>query len=210
MNMLVQLIKQLKIAFILLCILTLITGILYPGFITVVAQCIFPWHANGSLIEQQNQFIGSEMIGQPFDDPAYFWGRPSATMPFPYNAEYSSGSNVSPTNPAFLFALKRRIALLQKADPENHQLIPIDLVTTSASGLDPDISPDAALYQVSRIAKARQIPPEKVTAIIQQSMRQRDLHLLGEPRVNVLQMNIALSQLSSLNENRNSHERKSP
>jgi K+-transporting ATPase ATPase C chain len=208
--MLVQLIKQLKTSLILLCILILITGIIYPGLITGITQLLFPWRTNGSLIEQQGQLIGSELIGQEFNDPTYFWGRPSATTPFPYNAEYSSGSNLGPTNPALFDGLKNRIALLQQADISNQQLIPVDLVTTSASGLDPDISPAAAFYQISRIAKARQIPPEKIISIVNQSTQKRWLNLLGEPRVNVLQMNIALSQLSPLNGNRNSHERQSP
>ncbi|MBV8802921.1 MAG: potassium-transporting ATPase subunit KdpC [Gammaproteobacteria bacterium] len=208
--MLVHLIRQLKISILLLCILTLITGIIYPYLITGIAQLLFPWRANGSLIELQGHLIGSQLIGQAFDNPAYFWGRPSATTPFPYNSYYSSGSNISPTNPNFLSTVKSRIALLHQADLANQQFIPIDLVTTSASGLDPEISPAAALYQVSRIAKIRQIPAERIIAIINAATQNRAFYLLGEPRVNVLQMNIALSQLSLPEENRNSHERQSP
>jgi len=207
--MLTQLIKQFKIAFLLLCIMTLITGVIYPGVMTGIAQLLFPWQANGSLIKLQGQFIGSRLIGQAFDDPAYFWGRPSATTPFPYNASSSAGSNISLTNPDFLSAVKNRIVLLKQSDKDNQQLIPIDLVTTSASGLDPDISPEAAFYQAPRIAKIHQLPPEKIIAIINQYTQHRWLNLLGEPRVNVLQMNIALYQLSLSNKNRNSHERKS-
>jgi K+-transporting ATPase ATPase C chain len=208
--MLTEFIRQFKSAILLFIILTLLTGIIYPCMITGAAQIFFSWKANGSLIKQNGKIIGSQFIGQSFTDSSYFWGRPSATSPFPYNAAYSSGSNLGPTNPVLLSTLKNRITLLQQADKNNQQLIPVHLVTASASGLDPDISPESAFYQVSRIAKQRQLPPEKIIDIINQSTRSRWLRVIGEPRVNVLQLNLALFELSLANQNRNSHERKSP
>lgn len=187
-------IKQIKTAFILLALFTILTGLIYPAIVTGLAQLLFSWQANGSMIEQNGQMRGSLLIGQSFSDPKYFWGRPSATSPYPYNAENSSGSNLGPSNPAFLTAVKNRVSSLHKADPENHHLIPVDLVTASASGLDPEISPLAAYYQAHRIAKARGISEMEVLILIQRSIRNYFNGMLGEPRINVLQLNLALDK----------------
>lgn len=198
--------KQIKIAFILLMLLTILTGVIYPLFVTGLAQLLFPWRANGSLLKQNNKIIGSELIGQSFSDPAYFWSRPSATTPMPYNAANSSGSNMGPTNPDFLATVKNRVIHLHQADLQNKNLIPVDLVTTSASGLDPEISPLAAFYQIPRIAKARGISETKIRIIIEKLILNRSFGILGEPRVNVLQLNLALNNLSL----RNHDERTTP
>ena len=175
-----------------LLLLTLITGVAYPLLVTGVAQAVFPFQANGSLIVKDGKVVGSALIGQPFDDPRYFWGRPSATSPFPYNAAASSGSNLSPTNPALISTVQGRADTLRAADPGNTAPVPVDLVTASASGLDPHISPAAALYQVSRVAWARKLEPEAVRALVERHTEGRFLGLLGEPRVNVLTVNLAL------------------
>ncbi len=185
-------ISQMKTAFILLVLLTMLTGLLYPLAVTALAQFFFPWQANGSLLERNGKKIGSLLIGQNFSSPIYFWGRPSATHPFPYNGEASSGSNSGPSNLDFLATVQERVSSLKELDLENNQLIPVDLVTASGSGLDPDISPFAAFYQVSRIASARHIPKEEVYALIERQIIKRTFILLGEPRVNVLQLNLAL------------------
>ena len=190
--------SQMKTAFILLVILTVLTGLFYPLSVTALAQFFFPWQANGSLVEQGGKRLGSLLIGQAFSSPDYFWGRPSATQPFPYNGEASSGSNSGPSNPDFLALVKERVHNLQAVDVNNHQLIPVDLVTASGSGLDPDISPLAAFYQASRIAKARHIPEKDVRKLIQQHIIQRTFYLLGEPRINVLQLNLALDNWEML------------
>jgi len=187
-----DMLKKLKIAIHLLLIMTFLTGIIYPALVTAIAQCLFPFAANGSLIKQNNQLIGSKLIGQAFTNERYFWGRPSETKPFPYNAKDSSGSNFSAMNTTFLTKVQLRIDILKKMDPEKQTLIPVDLVTASASGLDPDISPYAAIYQAPRIAKARNIPQQDVLKLIQQLTIHRYLNLLGEPRINVLQLNLAL------------------
>lgn len=192
-----DIIKQFKTGIILIFIVTVITGLFYPFLITGLAQFFFPWQANGSFVKQHDEVIGSLLIGQSFTSNEYFWSRPSATTPFPYNPENSSGSNLSMTNPAYIAAVKQRIETIHKSDNANHQLIPIDLVTSSASGLDPEISPLAALYQVPRIAKARGISEKQVQAIIQSVTQYRTLNLLGESRVNVLLLNLALNQLSA-------------
>ncbi len=183
--------SQVRPALTSLVVLTIITGVLYPLLITGIAQGIFPAQANGSLIQQGDKVIGSNLIGQQFDDPKYVWGRLSATSPA-YNAGASSGSNLGPINPALANAVKARIDALKAADPTNTQAIPVDLVTTSASGLDPHISPAAAEYQVTRVAKARGINEANVRAIIAQHTTGRLLGILGEPTVNVLQVNLAL------------------
>jgi K+-transporting ATPase ATPase C chain len=185
----------LKPALLLLFILTLVTGVAYPLLITGIAQIIFPKQANGSLCSQQNQLVGSELIGQPFDNPKYFWGRLSATSLFPYNAAASSGSNLGPTNPALLKAIEARVQALHQADPNNTQSIPVDLVTASASGLDPHISPAAALYQVSRVARVRNLEPTIVRQLVEKHIEGRQLGFLGEPRVNVLKLNLSLDNL---------------
>ncbi len=186
---------QLRPALVSIVVLTVLTGVLYPLFITGVAQAIFPHQANGSLIVQNGQVVGSQLIGQQFDDPRYFWGRLSATSPYPYNAAASSGSNIGPTNPALLAEVKARIAALKAADPTNTAPIPVDLVTSSASGLDPDISIAAALYQVSRVAKARGLSEQVVTNLVDQNTQGRQFGVLGEPVVNVLELNLALDAL---------------
>lgn len=187
--------RQLKTAFILVLLLTAVTGLIYPLTITLLAQLFFPWQANASLIEKNGQVIGSLYIGQYFNDPAYFWGRPSATSPFPYNASNSAGSNLGPSNPDLIKLVKQRIAILQAANPGQANLIPMDLVTSSASGLDPEISPLAANYQAPRIAKARHLAVSDIQQLILQLTQKRSLHILGEARVNVLQLNLALDQL---------------
>jgi potassium-transporting ATPase KdpC subunit len=180
----------------LLLFLTLITGVLYPLAVTGIAQAVFPFHANGSLIVKDGKTVGSEMIGQQFDDPAYFWGRLSATGSTPYNASASSGSNLGPTNPALMEAAQTRIAALHAVDPANDAPIPVDLVTASGSGLDPHISPAAALYQVARIARLRGIDQETLRDLIAQHTEGRTFSVLGEPRVNVLALNLALDELT--------------
>ena len=181
--------SQLRPAITLLALLTLITGVIYPLAVTGLAQVLFPHQANGSLIIVDGKTYGSELIGQPFDDPRYFWGRPSAAG---YNAAASSGSNYGPMNPALMEMVQARVDALHAADPENTLPIPIDLVTASASGLDPHISVAAALYQVHRVATARGLNEEEVTALVQEYTEGRQLGFLGEPRVNVLLLNLAL------------------
>ena len=188
---------QIKPAIIMLALLTLITGVIYPVAVTVIAQVAFPAQANGSVIVKDGEAIGSELIGQPFDDPKYFWGRLSATGPFPYNAASSSGSNLGPTNPALIAAGQTRIDALTAADPANTQPIPVDLVTASGSGLDPHISPAAAEYQVARVARARGLDETVVRQLVAQHTQDRELGVLGEPRVNVLELNLALDTTAS-------------
>jgi potassium-transporting ATPase KdpC subunit len=183
---------QLRPAVVILIALTVVTGVVYPLLVTGLAQVIFPTQANGSLIVRDGKPLGSALIGQPFDDPKYFWGRLSATAPFAYNAGASSGSNYGPINPALHAAAKARIDALREADPGNTAPVPVDLATASGSGLDPHISPAAALYQVPRVAKARGIDPAQVRRLVEQHVEGRQLGILGEPRVNVLRLNLAL------------------
>jgi potassium-transporting ATPase KdpC subunit len=183
---------HLRPALVLLIAFSVLTGIVYPAVVTGVAQLVFPQQANGSLIVKDGKVVGSSLIGQPFDDPKYFWGRPSATSPFPYNAAASSGSNQGPTNPALHEAVKSRVEALRAADPDNKAPVPVDLVTASGSGLDPHISPAAALYQVGRVAKARKMDEAAVRRLIEQHTEGRQWGFLGEPRVNVLALNLAL------------------
>ena len=164
--------SHVRAALVSLAVLTLVTGIVYPVVVTAIAQLVFPHQANGSLIVKDGKVVGAALIGQPFDDPKYFWGRPSATSPFGYNAASSSGSNLSPTNPTLVKSVQERVDALRAADPDNRAPVPVDLVTASGSGLDPHISPAAALYQVNREG--------------------RQFGFLGEPRVNVLALNLAL------------------
>ncbi len=172
--------------------LSVVTGVLYPLAVTGVGQAIFPRQAAGSLIARGGRVIGSSLIGQNFDAPKYFWGRPSATSPQPYNGLASGGSNLGPENPALIDAVKARIAALRQADPGNELPIPVDLVTASASGLDPDISPAAARYQVARVARARGLSTAQVRALVDAHTLGRQWGVFGEPRVNVLELNLAL------------------
>ena len=184
-------------AVVLLAVFTVLTGLLYPLAVTGLAQAIFPYQANGSLIRTSGNpgtagTAGSALVGQPFDDPGYFWGRPSATAPFPYNAGASSGSNLGPSTPMLVEAVQTRVATLRDADPGNTQPVPVDLVTASASGLDPHISVAAALYQVPRVARARGLDEDTVRQIVAQQTEGRQFGIFGEPRVNVLKLNLAL------------------
>lgn len=189
--------SQLRPALVSLALLTVLTGLVYPLIVTGVAQIVFPQQAQGSLIVKDGKAIGSELIGQSFDDPQYFWGRLSATEPFPYNAAASSGSNYGPLNPALLEMVQGRVAALKAADPDNTQSIPVDLVTASGSGLDPHISPAAAEYQVARVARRRGLDVSTVRQLVAQHTEGRDLAVLGEPRVNVLELNLALDATAS-------------
>src|SRR5436309_16051062 len=184
--------EHLRPALVILLLMTLITGVGYPLVVTGIAQALFPAQANGSLIVKDGKPVGSTLIGQPFDDPKYFWSRPSATSPFADNAGSSSGSNLSPTNPDLVKAVQGRVDALRAADPGNTAPVPVDLATASASGLDPHVSPAAALYQVARVAKARKLDPQAVRQLVEQHTEERFLGLLGEPRVNVLGLNLAL------------------
>jgi potassium-transporting ATPase KdpC subunit len=186
--------NELKPALLMLAVLTAVTGGAYPLLVTGIAQAVFPQQANGSLIEKGGKVAGSELIGQPFSDPKYFWGRPSATGPVPYNAGASSGSNQGPLNPALEEAVKARTQALKDADPGNTEPIPVDLVTASGSGLDPHITPAAAEYQMQRIARARGLDVATVRALVAQHTEGRQFGILGEPRVNVLTLNLALDR----------------
>lgn len=174
--------------------LTILTGILYPLAITGVAQVLFPFQANGSLIVESGHVVGSHLIGQPFDDPKYFWGRLSATSPYPYNAASSSASNLGPTNQALMDAVKQRVVALRAADPGNQAPVPVDLVTASGSGQDPHISPAAAQYQVPRVARVRHMSEDAVLRLVRRHTEGRQFGILGEPRVNVLELNLDLDR----------------
>ena len=176
--------------------LTLVVGVAYPLVVTGIARGIFPRQAGGSMLEKDGKVVGSALMGQPFTDPAYFWPRPSATAPFPYNAAASTGSNLGPTNPALLTNVSDRVQSLRTADPGNSAPVPVDLVTSSGSGLDPHISPAAAEYQAARVARARGLDPAVVEGLIAEHTQGRQFGLLGEPRVNVLELNLALDGLS--------------
>ncbi len=184
--------SQLRPALMILLLLALVTGVAYPLLVTGIAQAVFPSQAQGSLIVKDGHVVGSSLIGQPLDDPKYFWSRPSATSPFADNAGSSSGSNLSPTNPDLVKAVQGRVDALRAADPASTAPVPVDLVTASGSGLDPHISPAAALYQAPRVARARKLAPETVRALIERHTEGRFLGFLGEPRVNVLALNMAL------------------
>ncbi|RZI44145.1 potassium-transporting ATPase subunit KdpC [Herbaspirillum sp. HC18] len=174
--------------------LTILCGVLYPSAVTGIARLAFPAQAEGSLVERDGKAVGSSLIGQAFSSPKYFWGRPSATGPMPNNAASSGGSNLGPANPALMEAVKGRVEALQAADPGNTAPIPVDLVTTSGSGLDPEISIAAALYQSGRIARERKMPVEELRALIDRHSQTRYFGFFGEPRVNVLALNLALDQ----------------
>ena len=182
-------------AVMLFVLLSIITGLIYPLLVTGIGQAAFRVQAAGSLIERDGKLIGSRLIGQNFADPKYFWGRPSATAPQPYNAAASGGSNLGPLSPALQDAVESRVKALRAADPGNTQPVPIDLVTASASGLDPHISPAAAEYQIVRVARARGLAPEAVRGLVAQHTEARQWGVFGEPRVNVLELNLALDAL---------------
>jgi K+-transporting ATPase ATPase C chain len=184
--------SELRPAWVVFVLLTLLTGVVYPMVVTGVAQVAFDRQANGSIITAGDRIVGSDLIGQPFSSPKYFWGRPSATSPQPYNGGVSSGSNQGSINPALATAVIERIAALRAADPGNTAPVPVDLVTASGSGLDPHISPAAAEYQLARVARARNVAPDEVRKLVQRATARRTLGILGEPRVNVLQLNLSL------------------
>ncbi|WP_175885980.1 potassium-transporting ATPase subunit KdpC [Burkholderia sp. BCC0044] len=184
-----SLIRPLVVLFV---VLTAVTGLAYPAVMTVFGQAVFPSQANGSLIEQDGKIVGSALIGQPFDAPKYFWGRLSATAPMPYNAAGSGGSNLGPLNPSLADQVKARVAALRDAGTDLSKPVPVDLVTASASGLDPEITPAAAAYQVERVAKARNLTPDAVAQLVAANTTGRQFGVLGEPRVNVLKLNLAL------------------
>jgi K+-transporting ATPase ATPase C chain len=187
--------RDIPTAAILFVLLTIVTGLVYPGVVTGVAQLAMRDVAGGSLITREGNAVGSTLIGQPFSDPKYFWSRPSATGPQPYNGLASSGSNQSPTNPALIDAVKERVAALKAADPANSAPVPQDLVTASASGLDPHISPAAADYQLRRVARVRGLDENKVRVLVSAYTEPRQFGVLGEPRVNVLPLNLALDAM---------------
>jgi potassium-transporting ATPase KdpC subunit len=186
---------QIRTAVTLFLVMSVLTGIIYPLAVTGLAQALFPRQANGSLVKINEEKTASELVGQPFSRPEYFWGRPSATTPVAYNGTASAGSNLGPTNPDLKAAVQMRIAALRAADPENRSPIPVDLVTFSGSGLDPHISPAAALYQVSRVAKARGIDEGNVAELVRKHIQDRQFGIFGEPTVNVLRLNMALDAL---------------
>lgn len=175
--------------------LTVLTGVVYPLAVAGISRMLFPHQANGSIVSVNGKPVGSALIGQQFASPGNFWGRPSATGPYPNNAAVSSGSNLGPLNPALTDAVKTRVATLKAADPSNDKSVPVDLVATSASGLDPDISLAAAYYQVARVAKTRHLPVEQVKALIEQHAERPWLGIFGEPRVNVLTLNLAVDAM---------------
>ena len=188
-------IKMIKNAVMSLVVLSVLTGIIYPLAITWISQAVFPVRANGSIIMKEGKPVGSALVGQQFGGPGYFWGRLSATAPYPYNGGLSSGSNLGPNNLDLIKAVRSRIQALHAADPGNTAKIPVDLVTASGSGLDPHISPAAAEYQVHRVALARDVSESKLRALVAANTKEREFGILGEPRVNVLKLNLALDEL---------------
>ena len=182
-------------ALFLFLLLTLITGVVYPALVTLISKATMPAQAAGSLIIKDGKVVGSKLIGQNFTDPKYFWGRLSATAPYPYNASASSGSNLGPLNPALTDNIKARIDALHETDPDNAAQVPVDLVTASGSGLDPEISPAAAQYQIARVARVRNVPVAIVQKLVEQNTEGRQFGLFGEPRINVLAINLALDEL---------------
>ncbi len=190
-----EIIQQTKLSLLFVIIFTVLTGVIYPGVMTLLGKVFFPKQAEGSLIEKNGKKVGSELIGQPFDAPQYFWSRPSATSPYAYNAANSSGSNSGPTNPDFIKTVQGRVEALRKADPGNNAPIPMDLVTASASGLDPHISPAAAAYQTERVAKTRKIDVKLVKDLVEKYTERGFLGFMGDPGVNVLKLNLALDEL---------------
>jgi len=194
--MTIETFRQIRPAIVLLTLFTLITGVLYPLAVTGFASVLFPGAANGNLIVKDGNVVGSRLIGQPFDDDQYFWSRPSATGPYPYNASVSSGSNLGPTNAALIDAVKQRVADIRAKHPEQKGGVPVDLVTASGSGLDPHISPAAASYQIERVATSRGLSKDQVAKLVKRHIEPRTLGVLGEPRVNVLLLNLALDDIA--------------
>jgi potassium-transporting ATPase KdpC subunit len=190
-------VRELRPALIVFLLMTVLTGVLYPALVTLAGRVFFAEQASGSVIERDGKAVGSSLLGQPFTSPKYFWSRPSATSPQPYNGAASSGSNQGPTNPALISAVRDRIAALQAADPGNRKPVPADLVTASGSGLDPHISPSAAEYQLARVARARSLDEAQVRQLVQDATEGRTFGVLGEPRVNVLKLNLALDALKN-------------
>jgi K+-transporting ATPase ATPase C chain len=188
-------VRELRSALLIFLVFTVITGLVYPGLVTAIGSIFFSQQATGSLVQRDGKAVGSSLIGQPFTSAKYFWSRPSATGPQPYNGAASSGSNLGPTNPALESAVKDRIAALRAADPANTRPVPVDLVTASGSGLDPHISPAAADYQVARVARERGLEEQQVRKLVIEATEGRTFGVLGEPRVNVLQLNLALDAL---------------
>lgn len=186
--------NHIKPAILMLLFFTVLTGVVYPLAVTFSAQLLFPRQANGSLLGSNEQPLGSELIGQAFNRPEYFWGRPSATSPAPYNGGASGGSNQGPSNPALIDIVKARIKALRDANPSHSGTVPVDLVAASASGLDPHISPAAAAYQISRVASARQMSMDSVRELVERYTEPRQWSVLGEPRINVLKLNLALDK----------------
>ncbi|HEU4618425.1 MAG TPA: potassium-transporting ATPase subunit KdpC [Gammaproteobacteria bacterium] len=191
--------RELRTAAIVFGLLTVLTGVVYPGVVTAVGRVLFPKAASGSIIERNGNAVGSSLLGQSFTSPGYFWGRPSATAPQAYNGAASGGSNLGPTNPALEAAVRGRIAALRAAAPDNADAVPIDLVTASGSGLDPHISPAAAEYQLARVARARGLDEAKVRELVREATEGRTFGVLGEPRVDVLRLNLALDELARKN-----------
>jgi K+-transporting ATPase ATPase C chain len=185
-------IRELRTAMVVFLLLTVVTGVVYPGLVTLVAAVVFPAQASGSLVRVDGKLVGSRLIGQSFSSPRHFWSRPSATGPVPNNGALSTGSNQGPLNPALTAAVERRVAALRAADPDNTRSVPVDLVTASGSGLDPHISVAAAGFQVPRVARERGLPEAQVLALVRAATADRTLGVLGEPRVNVLELNLAL------------------
>jgi K+-transporting ATPase ATPase C chain len=190
-----EIIHQIRLSLVFVIIFTVLTGLIYPGVMTVLGKVFFAKQAEGSLIEVNSKKVGSELIGQPFDAPQYFWSRPSATTPYAYNAANSGGSNSGPTNPDFIKTVQGRVEALRKADPENKAPIPMDLVTASASGLDPHISPAAAVYQVERVSRARKVDVKVINDLVAKYTEGSFLGFIGDPTVNVLKLNLALNEL---------------
>ncbi|MGD9611153.1 MAG: potassium-transporting ATPase subunit KdpC [Desulfovibrionaceae bacterium] len=184
--------KELRTGFGFLACMTVLLGLAYPLAVTALGQAFFPWQASGSPLTREGRVVGCALIGQTFTTPGYFWGRPSATAPMAYNAMASAGSNLGPTNPALAAAVAARISALREVDPDQAAPVPVDLVTAAGSGLDPHISPAAAFYQIARVAKARGLPEETVRALVERHIEGRQFGVLGEPRVNVLALNLAL------------------
>ena len=195
--MFTEILRQLRPTLVIFVAMTLLTGVVYPLAVSAVAWTLFPTPTAGNLIVKDGKIIGSRLIGQPFQSDKYFWSRPSATGPYPYNAGVSSGSNLGPINPALIDAVKGRVATIREKHPDQTGDVPIDLVTASGSGLDPHISPAAAYYQVERVAAARNLKPDVVRQLVEQHVESRTLGILGEPRVNVLLLNLALDDLKS-------------